>query len=463
MTLEIFIRELQDGVASRRLLSIFLLCSTLIPLGVIFNQKAVVATTAEVERARSEYELSLEGIGTTDLLEIKAFRFPPPLAGLARGLHGELPSVATLDRKGMTFSRGQGVDNPTRSLFGAIDLLFIVKFILSLVAIALSYDLISGEKELGTLRLVLSHPVPRDSLLLGKVLAAAVTLLLPFAFAALLSLLLLQLVGGQALSTGRTWAEAILLLLVSALYLCVFVNLGALVSCLTRRSVSSMMILLAIWGAWVAVIPQASGLLAEVVSPAESTESFQLRKKLLERDIDRQRGAALRPYFGRDDYAEVREPIAARFDEELHRLETRMEETFENQRRTQSRTALALASLSPAASLSFAATALAGTGPETAERFRHRLADFQEVLDRDLFAGTFVDRAIPSSGSGNRAVGGFGIAKPVDLATVPRFVFQPPPLAEVLATIWPQVILLAAFNGIFFALAYWRFRRFDVR
>jgi ABC-2 type transport system permease protein len=463
MAIEIFVREIQDGLASRRFLSIFLLCCTLIPLSVIVNQQTVAAATAEVERARSEYELSLVGIASTDILEVKAFRFPPPLAGLAAGLDGELPTVATLDREGLTLGRGQGVDNPVRSLFGAIDLLFIVKFVLSLVAIALSYDLISGEKELGTLRLILSHPVPRDSLLVGKILAAAVTLLLPFAVAALLSLLLLQLGGGQALSTGRTWAEAILILLISALYLCAFVNLGALVSCLTRRSVSSMMVLLAIWAAWVAVIPQASGLLAEVISPAESTESFQLRKKLLQQDIDRQRGVAMRPYFGREDYAELREPIAARFDEELRRLETRMEETFENQRRAQSRTALALASLSPAASLSFATTGLTGTGPETAVRFRRGLNDFQAALDRDLFAGTFVDRATPGEGSGGRAVGGFGIAKVVDLATLPRFEFQPPPLAEVVATLWPQVLMLLAFNGLFFALAYWRFRRYDVR
>ena len=51
---------------------------------------------------------------------------------------------------------------------GIADLVFIIGVFLSLMVFLLSYDSISGEREEGTLRLVFSYNVPRDTFLLGK-------------------------------------------------------------------------------------------------------------------------------------------------------------------------------------------------------------------------------------------------------------------------------------------------------
>jgi len=68
--------------------------------------------------------------------------------------------------------------NPVFSIFGALDLTFIVKIILSLFAILFTYDAIVGEKEKGTLKLTLSNNVPRDRLILGKVIGGFISLLI---------------------------------------------------------------------------------------------------------------------------------------------------------------------------------------------------------------------------------------------------------------------------------------------
>ena len=68
--------------------------------------------------------------------------------------------------------------NPVFSIYGALDLTFIVKIILSLFAILFTYDAIVGEKEKGTLKLTLSNNVPRDLLILGKVIGGFISLLI---------------------------------------------------------------------------------------------------------------------------------------------------------------------------------------------------------------------------------------------------------------------------------------------
>ena len=60
---------------------------------------------------------------------------------------------------------------------------------MSLLALLFAYDAIAGDWETGTLRLVLSHPVGRGSVLLAKYLAAMVCLLLPVLMSLLLALI----------------------------------------------------------------------------------------------------------------------------------------------------------------------------------------------------------------------------------------------------------------------------------
>ena len=70
----------------------------------------------------------------------------------------------------------QGSDNPFLSIFLAVDVIFVFKIVLSALAILFAYNTISGEREDGTLKLVLSNPVPRDALVLGKYLGGMLSL-----------------------------------------------------------------------------------------------------------------------------------------------------------------------------------------------------------------------------------------------------------------------------------------------
>ena len=50
-----------------------------------------------------------------------------------------------------------GTDNPFIAFFSSIDIVFVFEVILSLMGLIFAYDAIAGERERGTLRLVLAH------------------------------------------------------------------------------------------------------------------------------------------------------------------------------------------------------------------------------------------------------------------------------------------------------------------
>jgi len=58
--------------------------------------------------------------------------------------------------------------NPLPILFPPLDFLFIVTIIMSLLAMLFSYDAIAGERQSGTLRLVISNSISRTKVLFGK-------------------------------------------------------------------------------------------------------------------------------------------------------------------------------------------------------------------------------------------------------------------------------------------------------
>ena len=84
-----------------------------------------------------------------------------------------------------------GSTNPLLNLFSSIDIVFIFEVVLSLMALIFAYDALAGERERGTLRLVLTHPVSRGKILLAKYISAMMCLLVPLLMSFLLVVILL--------------------------------------------------------------------------------------------------------------------------------------------------------------------------------------------------------------------------------------------------------------------------------
>ncbi len=455
MTKVILMRELLDAAVSRKLLLVSVLCCLLMPMSILVNHRALDQFSSYQSQARADYERSLTGSTPGDQVEIRVFRDKAELSSFATGLEPLMPNSVILRAGGMSYGAGQAHEKPLDSLFGRIDLLFVVRFILSLAAIVLSFGLVSGEKEAGTLSLVLSNPVPRDSFLLGKYFGALVVLLVPFVFALLLSVVILQLFGASSLAKPTQWAAVGLIAFVSALYLNIFLSLGALVSTLTSRALTSMTILLFLWAGLVAVVPQSAGLLSELMFPIESAESVTFRKSLVGRDLDARRSDELQQYFGSSDYDELRRPVALKYAAELQETTARMDREFENKRASQFRLASGMAYLSPVTPLTLAFSTLAGSGVLQAQDFYSSLNRFRRQVNDEVFSQGYRD-----VGPNGQTMLNISL---IDRAELPQFELRELPFSEVLRSIMVPVVVLVLINFILFMSAYLRFLRYDVR
>ena len=123
---------------------------------------------------------------------------PTPLAALAVGQSDLLPYYfkVTTDAKETVLAAAE-LENPQRLLTGRFDLAFVLIYLYPLLILALTYNLLSAEKEQGTLVLALSQPVSLRTLLLGKVASRFVLFL-----ATIVSLAAIALAVAQVDVTG---------------------------------------------------------------------------------------------------------------------------------------------------------------------------------------------------------------------------------------------------------------------
>lgn len=168
--------------------------------------------------------------------------------------------------------------NPVFALFGDIDLTFIVKYILSLVALVFSYNMLPGEKEGGTLRLIASFPVPRDTLILGKLLGGLFSLFIPLLIPTLLGMAILLLLSNIHFDSDD-YLRLMFIFFLFLLYLTVFYLIGAFVSACTKSSGISFLIALFIWVLVVLVIPKSSSILAAQFIHVPSSQQYHIQRE----------------------------------------------------------------------------------------------------------------------------------------------------------------------------------------
>ncbi len=194
---------------------------------------------------------------TYSTLKLSVERPPNPLSLFSAGLdkrlgstfeiyHGSVPLISD--------GSARSLDNAFLNLFSKIDLVLIFQVVLSLMALLFAYDAIAGDWENGTLRLVISHPVRRGTILLAKYMGAMVCLLLPVLMSLLMVLILLSTVGSIQLD-GEDFLRIDGIVLTTTIYLSAFYLIGLLISTATRRTATSLMLCMFLWVALVLVYP----------------------------------------------------------------------------------------------------------------------------------------------------------------------------------------------------------------
>ena len=296
---------------------------------------------------------------------------PNPLSVLARGLDDAMGRSFELSVVLVSIGSTQAAANDLFALVRPPDPLYLTQVVLSLVALLAAFDLVAGEKEAGTLKLLLASGTARGRLLAGKLAGGLAGLLLPYAAVSVGALLVLALATDLSLS-GEEWVRAVLFLALGALYLAFFFALGLAISCHVERSTSALVLGLFAWVVLVFAVPAVATLAARQVTDTPPVEELQVRRQqafergMLEalaaqRALPPETPEAEREALWRDgwrDIVEENEAISERFRRPLGRLVG---------------LARTLSRISPAASYVHAATAIAGTGIDDETRLKEEV------------------------------------------------------------------------------------------
>lgn len=159
-------------------------------------------------------------------------------------------------------------------------------FLVPLVAIALGFDAVNGERAHRTLSRLLAQPIYRDALLIGKFLAGLLTLAITF-LALWLLVVGLGLVMVGLPPHGEEVLRGLLFLALTVAYGGVWLGLAMLFSVLFRQQATAALAALAVWLLFAVFWGMIAPLAAEVFGPAEPGPHAELARAELQQAISR--------------------------------------------------------------------------------------------------------------------------------------------------------------------------------
>lgn len=237
---------------------------------------------AKMQATYAENEAKLQKKYTTDTLpniignrtNAIVAHTPTSWAALSVGVRDVQPNTYSIrywQLTGQIFAAEIG--NPLKWLTGNFDLAFVLVYLLPLLLIALSFNVLSIEKELGTLPFLLSN---------GAILRGIVGAKLGFRLALACGLIfILTLIG--SLANGASFSEKTAIWLLAAfLYAAFWLAAAWWVASFQRNSAFNAMAFLGVWLVLVVVLPSVVNLAASTFYPTSVRHNFthEAREKM---------------------------------------------------------------------------------------------------------------------------------------------------------------------------------------
>jgi ABC-type transport system involved in multi-copper enzyme maturation permease subunit len=398
---------------------------------------------------------------------------PSPLVLLADGGSKYQPPGYKLEPKGRLTPMPAGQKNFKMPFVPELDWAFIIKVIVSLFALLLAFRGISGEKEVGTLRLVLSYALRRNQVLLAKYVSIILTIGIPLVMGGFISLVIVSVFMPEVLSLTFVLRIGLMVLL-AFFYLSIFAFLGLFVSSLVSRSSVVLLILLAAWILMVIVVPNLSGVLSDKLAdvPSEYQTAKQVSSILKEQVWGRIDKVKERIESGELNTDEAIKREGDQAFEEGQKDVRNHYGLYENAMKRRAVLARNLSRLSPTALFQFASESLADTGPRREERFLRDAETYSAIYDNYILEklGKLVGVSYWSF-STSMTINGkhVNIESPHpeeyqgDKSDFPKFVESNPNLAHNVQEAALDLAGLSVWNLVLAGLAFWAVSRCDVR
>jgi ABC-type transport system involved in multi-copper enzyme maturation permease subunit len=468
-------KEILGNIQSFRFVVTLALLLVVVPVTTFVLTSDYLKKVSDASLRRAETETYLRSYAHFNRINNIIQAAMPPLASeaLVRGLSADV-NLSEFD------------DDPLPIMFPLVDLIFVVTILMSLVALIFAYDAVSGEKEDGTLKLMLANGLERPKVILAKIAGGGLTLLVPFVMSLVVGLLVILIQPGVGWSAAN-WGALGLITVGTILYVMLFYALGVFISARHHTSSASIMTSLLVWVLLVLVVPNLSPYIASFLAPTPSRIQVEREvSRLMDTDRD-DLGRKLEAERLRDvlaKYPILAEKMSASDQKRLVERDPAAREAFEAATKAQqgawdeanrvqrdkrdavlraagqkeeAQTSLArtISMASPLAVYTYLATDLTSTGMKNAAYFGR----VRGVWDNAFW--DYARKRIADLQAKDPATDWWNTA--VDMSDRPRFEFREEPLGARVQEALPGFVLLLGYGLVFFVLAYVSFLKYDVR
>jgi len=436
-------------------------------------------------------------------IEYEVTKPPEVLSILNLGVTNRLGNSVLMSlRQIPTAEKKYAQENPLLNIFTSLDLTLVYKIVISLLAMLFAFDVISGEKEKGTLKLLIAQGASRFKVILGKYFGNMLTLLSSF-FISLFIAFLIIILHFPSLKTVD-WMRILLFAGLTMFYMSLFFLFGLLISALTKKASHSLIFCLFVWILFVIIIPNLSTYLATVIKPVPP-------EKTLEAQIDElysQTRTELRIWgennrvsmktwgymssiegiyvLQRADKVTIdhfKKRIA--FSEPLYKQRTdkiwAAKQDFYFKLRNQEKLATRLNRISPTGLFQEISEMIAGTDITNYERYIQQAALFREAVfnyleakdafqslrfftvmeEKDILPLEEYNKVNYRKPDGNYYT--IEDYESLNLSDFPRFSYQEETLSDIFPRVITLLFVLVLLNLIFFLGSAWAFYSYDVR
>ena len=368
---------------------------------------------------------------------------PAPLSALAAGQADVYPGYIKVTARNLdSLVTGDQIEHPIAVAAGHFDAAFVVLFLYPLLIFAVSFDLTAGERDRGTLRMVLAQPVRLRDVVAGKMIARWIVLAVPVVVvpAAIAAAMSEQVAMGRLL----LWSAAVVG------YGLIWHGLALIVNARGWNAATNALILAGIWLLLAVVGPATINLLIDLRYPMPSRVEAAVQARAATQDAtvqgSRQLGQFLQDHptsanVGQEGMRQFARLQAARDQQVADRL-VAVESAFEQQRRRQQQLASWLSVLSPTMVAQTVLLDVAGTGRARFEDFRTAAADFQRTW-KAYFEPRVLDAATLTE---------------QELAAAPQFSYVERAQSTVLSGVAAAIVAMAAIGIVLLAVGFRSYR-----
>ncbi|MBL8628484.1 MAG: DUF3526 domain-containing protein [Rhodospirillaceae bacterium] len=376
---------------------------------------------------------------------------PDALAALSVGQSDvQPPYYRVTAHPSHTFLSASEIQNPLAQMTGSFDVAFVMIFVLPILIIAVSFDLMSREKEGGMLGLIAAQGITLRTLILAKVAARALILI---SLLLVLMILAAVLVGADFGDTNTITQVAFAFIVIVA-YAAFWFALAFLVNAMALPSVTNGVILANLWLLFVVVLPSITNVVAGTLYPAPSRVNLTTEIREATEEADKEAASAREAYlFDHPDLAGASGASLDGFyiqvlatDAAVEKVVTPIMAEFTSQAEKREGVVALLQYTSPAIAAQQALNALVGTGNERFEDFVGQVLAFHNNW-RGFFTGKII--------KGQRLMA-------PDFDAIPSFAYAAPALGSARDKALGPIAFMLVVSLVFVGWATQRFRRYPI-